>query len=224
MNRILLMLAALYFMCAEVLAQDGGSMHFIRREMAWGQPAQLQEFDAPPINVTVRSRQISFISVEIADYTRMVPVVTQDPTYGTSRVVMQPTREVRRVEKKNGVRIPGERADMFLLYIEPQSGIHVYFADETAGQNKDVLILAIPETKQEPHAAHEAKAEETPEPPKPARPSDGYLSNELLDWYVRLADQRANLDPKDQAAIQRFNDEAARYQEALRRARAGNAR
>ena len=208
--RPILLLAAIFAQTLGCLA--GETMQFLRREIPWGQPVALQEFGGPQIEVSVRSRQISFISVDIADYTRMVPVVVRDQgIYGNSRVVMQPTRETRRIEKKNGVAVPGGRSDMFLLFLEPSTGIQVHFSDETAGQNRDVLIVGVPEKLRAPAA---------PEPaPKRDAQADGYLSDRLLNWYLRLEEQRDKLDMNDPEAVRRFNEEAARYHAEVKRER-----
>jgi hypothetical protein len=107
---------------------------------------------------------------------------------------------------------------MYLVYIEPRSGTQLYFADETAGQNLDVIFLGTP-----------APQTQSPAPPEPAaspraqhaRPyADGYLSDELLAWYLRLAKARDSLDLNDAGAVERFNAEVARYHAELKRARA----
>ena len=217
------------------------AMDFLRREVPWGQGVRLEDFGAPPIEVSVRSRQVSFVTVDIADYTRMVPVVVNDSTiYGPSRVVMQPARITRRVERKNGTRDPGGRSDMYLLHIEPESGVQVYFSDEAVGQNLDMLVVGVPRGLRRGDGAQPAEAIDerrngriengganasaAPIPgleptPAAAAKSDGYLSDKLLDWYLRLEEKRERLDPKNTEAVQRFNEEAARYQAEVKRAR-----
>lgn len=218
MRHVLFVLVFFLSICAESFAQDAGPMRFIRREIPWGQPVPLQVFGAPEIEVSIRSRQMSFVSVDIADYTKMVPVLINDTTInGPSRVVMQPTRETRRVEKKHGVPVPGGRSDMFLLYIEPTSGVQVYFSDEAGGQNRDVLVVGVPEeTQQEPEAVKEEPASPSL---KSERTPDGYLSDTLLDWYLRLEDKRQKLNLNDPEALRLFNEEAARYHAEVKRAR-----
>ena len=200
------------------------AMEFHSREVPWGEPIRLEEFGGPPVEVAVRSRQINFVSIEIADYARMVPVLVNDATiYGPSRVVMQPTRQTRRVEKKNGIRPPVGRSDMYLLFVEPETGVQLYFSDEPAGQNRDTLVIAVPNgAKQPPPVAFRPPAP-APEKPAPAPNADGYLSDKLLEWYLRLAEKRERLDLKDQEAVLRFNEEAARYQAEVKRARLYNA-
>jgi hypothetical protein len=196
----------------------------VRRDVPWGQPVNLAEFGGPRIEVLVRSRQMSFVSVDVADYTQMVPVVVNDYSLnGPSRVVMQPTRENRRIEKKDGVAFPGSRSSMYLLYREPQSGIHVFFLDEAAGQNRDFLVIGVPPSPpREQHRAADAPpvAGKSPATPAPTpRRNDGYLSDELLDWYLKLQEARDALDLNDTKAVARFNEDAARYHAAVKKER-----
>lgn len=193
MRHVLFVLVLFLSVCVESFAQSASPMRFVRREIPWGQPVPLQVFGAPEIEVSIRSRQMSFVSVDIADYTKMVPVLVNDATInGPSRVVMQPTRETRRIEKKHGVPVPGGRSDMFLLYIEPTTGVHVYFSDEAGGQNRDVLIVGVPEeAQQEP----EATAEESASPaPKSERKPDGYLSDTLLELVPATRRQTGKIE------------------------------
>ena len=206
--------------CFAAENEDG---KLIRRDVPWGQPVNLAEFDGPRIEVLVRSRQMTFVSVDVADYTEMVPVVVNDSFYGPSRVVMQPTRESRRIEKKYGIAFPGSRSSMYLLYREPQSGIRVFFLDEVAGQNRDSLVIGIPPA---PVSEPNPKADAPPatenvsaSAPKSTKRNDGYLSDELLDWYLKLQDARTALDLSDVKAVARFNEEAALYHSAVAKER-----
>lgn len=241
-------LAAL-FLLAQLLSATAEPFRFERREIPWGEPISMEEFGGPAVELSIRSRQISFVTVELADFTRMLPVLVNDATiYGPSRVVMQPARETRRVEKKNGTPVPGGRGDMYLLHIDSESGTHVYFADEAAGQNLDVIVIGVPQNApasprrnaatarrmepgeddlslpadREPPAKTEKPRATKTQPSQPA--NDGYLSDHLLDWYLRLEKWRDVLNTNDPAAVARFNKEAAHYQSALKRARAAAAR
>ena len=210
------------------LADQNRAGELIRRDVPWGRPVNLAEFGGPRIEVLIRSRQITFVSVDVADYTQMVPVVVNDYSlYGPSRVVMQPTRETRRIEKKDGVTFPGSRSSMYLLYREPQTGIQVFFLDEAAGQNRDPLVIGVPPSptaEQEPKIDAPPTAENaTASPPKSTKRNDGYLSDELLDWYLKLQDARVALDLNDVKAVARFNEEAARYHAAVVKERRGKA-
>jgi hypothetical protein len=221
MKPVLLLLFALLALPGRNRAEDPQGFRFVAREVPWGEPIRMEEFGGPPVEIAVRSRQIHFVSVEIADYTRMVPVLVNDATiYGPSRVVMQPTRQTRRVEKKNGARAPGGRSDMYLLYVEPESGVQVYFSDETVGQNRDKLLIAVPSGANVPPRV----AFRPPAPASlnaaPAGKPDGYLSDKLLDWYLRITAKRDRLDLNDSEAVLRFNEEAARYHEEVKRERA----
>ena len=226
---LLILLATLLPGFSSVLGQNGPVMEFIKREVPWGRAISMETFGGPAIEVAVKSRQVSFVTVEIADYTRMVPVVVNDSTiYGPSRVVMQPTRETRRVEKNKGVPIPGGRADMFLLYIEPTTGVHVYFADEASAQNMDVLVVAVPrhsenaaETDPDPELAPKVAAQPAAEP---KAKSDGYLSDKLLNWYLRLEERRERLNVNDPEAVRLFNESVALYHAEVKAERARSAR
>ena len=199
----------------------GAEPELIRREVPWGRAISLEEFGAPRIEIAVKTRQISYVAVEIADYTQMVPVVVGD-TYSAfgQRVTMQPARELRRIEKKDGVRFPGSRSDMYFLFREPMSGVEVYFLDEAAGQNKDFLVVAVPPHPAPPGAAPAAEPEPIAEAPLRTRAKIDILSPELLEWYSHLQEARLALDLKDPAAVKEFNAEAARYHAAVRKARA----
>ena len=114
---------------------------------------------------------------------------------------------------------------MYLLYVEPTTGVQVYFSDEAGGQNRDVLMFGLQNGIE---AAPNAASNQDPAPPLPAEPestpktdersakADGYLSDKLLDWYLRLAEKRERLNVKDQEAVRLFNEEAARYQAEVR--------
>ncbi len=226
MSRALLILLAVVIAGTQsIQSQNGPVMEFIKREVPWGRAISMETFGGPAIEVAVRSRQVSFVTVEVADYTRMVPVVVNDSTiYGPSRVVMQPTREMRRVEKKNGVSIPGGRADMYLLYIEPTTRVQIYYADEASAQNMDVLVVGVPKT---PRAAAEVEPDPELAPAVAAQPAaesaakrDGYLSDKLLDWYLRLEDRRERLNVNDPEAVQLFNESVALYHAEVKRERA----
>lgn len=218
MRRIVFLLAVNGALLADGVAAE--ALRFVRREVAWGEPVSLVEFGGPAVEVAVRSRQVSFVSVDIADFTRMVPVLVNDATiYGPSRVVMQPTRATRRIEKKDGVPVPGGRAEMFLLYLEPRSGIEVYFSDEATAQNRDVLVIGVPHTrKRAPERLPAPRPRE-----EPARKADGYLSDKLLEWYLRLEEKRQRLNVNDVEAVRLFNEEAARYHEEVKRERGRSA-
>jgi hypothetical protein len=212
-------------------ANDPRAGELIRRDVPWGQAVNLADYGGTPMEVAVRSREMTFISIETADYTRMVPVVVNDYSiYGSNRVVMKPTRGSRRVEKKDGVAFPGSRSSMFLLYRDEPSGIEVFFLDETAGQNRDSLVIRRPARAAKdsalppidsPQPGNERRVAEEPPAmaPTAATRNDGYLSDELLDWYLRLQDARDALDLKDPKAVARFNEEAARYHEAVKKER-----
>ena len=230
MSRVLLLLLGMLLSFPGIAqAQNGRAVEFLKREVPWGRPVSMEQFGGPPIELSMRSRQVSFVTFETADYTRMVPVVVNDSTiYGPSRVSMQPTRETRRVEKKNGVPIPGGRGDMYLLYIEPTSGVQVYFADEAAGQNLDVLVFGVPkgpepvaETQPDPELGAKVAAQ----PAADRKPkSDGYLSDKLLDWYLRLEERRERLNVNDSEAVRLFNESVALYHAEVKAERARSAR
>jgi hypothetical protein len=48
---------------------------------------------------------------------------------------------------------------------------------------------------------------------------DGIVSSALLAWYLKLQAARLSLDGADPAAVARFNEQAAQYQDALQKAR-----
>ena len=48
-----------------------------------------------------------------------------------------------RIEKRDPVTIPTERGDLYLLYVDKPSGLHVYYLDDQAAPvNTDLLIVS----------------------------------------------------------------------------------
>jgi hypothetical protein len=148
----------------------------------------------------------------------MVPVTK---TYnGNTLVVMQPTRSELRAEKKGGERFQGTRSEMYLLYREPKSGIAVYFLDSIARQNFDNVVIAVPSAPSVSSAPVPATPPtKTAETDSNKQAGNGVLSDELLAWYLKLQAARQSLDINDQAAVVKFNEQAAQYQDALKKAR-----
>jgi len=187
----------------------------------------------------MKNREMSYVGIEIIDYTNMVPVartnisgVTVDnfnntaTVYGSTDATMVPTRTSIRVEKRNTVNYSATNHDMFLAYEDPSSRIRVYFLDSIARQNFDNFVIAIPrEDRLSTPPATPSIPISTPAPvphtPVLSTPSvSPYLSPALASWYTRLQSERRLLDLSDHQAVERFNEHAAQYQDALKKARA----
>jgi hypothetical protein len=218
-------LAVLFF---SALAIAGETEKLIRREVPFGSTLNLKEFGGPNISVAITAAEISYVGATISDYTQIVPVartniqgVTVDDyrgtasVYGTNQVVMMPTRDSRRIEKKNGVRLPGTSSEMYLLYDDRTSGIRVYFLDTISPQNHHSFVVAIPPPP--PPLPTPPTTSDNAEPTR--QPGDGVISSELLAWYLKLQSARLSLDAKDSTAVAQFNRQAAEYHDALKRAR-----
>lgn len=130
---------------------------FVRKQIARGQPLELRAFGGPDRAVYIRARQMSFVTVEIVDLSRKVPVVCEGlretviDGAGTAylgsrqdRIVWVSPKETVRVEKKGGEFFPGTNSRMYQVFADDATGVRVYFLDAIAAQNQDLLVVAVP--------------------------------------------------------------------------------
>jgi len=229
---------AILIVASSATAKDDNTQ-FITKEIEFTKPLNLADFGGPHIEVLVRGREMTFVSVQTADYTQMVPIARTNiqsvevnnfnntaTVYGTTSSDLQPTKRTRGVKKERGVPGPDGRNDMYLLFHEPKTGIKVYFLDAIARMNHDKLVVAVPKPAPPPTLpqpflpALPPPAAPTPTTPAPTKRTDGFpISPELFAWYVRLQKERESLDTSDPEAVALFNRHAADYHEALKKAR-----
>ena len=230
--------ALLLLAAASAAASDTG-VEYIRKEVEWGTPLNLEIFGGPHIEVFVRNREISYVTAATADFTRMVsrastniqsvevnPYNNTATVFGTTSTNLQPTKNTRSIQKKNGTRFPGSDSTMYLLYQEPTSGIRVYFLDTISKLNHDSVVIAVPKPPpprlppQFPSFAP-VPLPSTPPPstPAPNAQKDGQpISPELFTRYIALQKERESLDTSNPEAVALFNQHAADYHAALKKA------
>ena len=231
---------AILFLALSATAKDD-STQFITREIGWTKPLNLADFGGPHIEVFVRSREMTFVSVLTADYTQMVSIAhtniqtvevnnyTNTATvYGTTSSYLRPTKQTRGVKKDEGIPGPGGRNEMYLLYQDPTTGIKVYFLDTISSMNHDTLVVAVPKPAPPPSLpqsfppAPPPPSTPTPTTPIPNKRAEGLpISPELFAWYVRLQQERESLDTSNPEAVALFNRHAADYHDALKKAQSG---
>ena len=222
--------------CGILAVVGADDPELIRREVPWGETVRLKDFGGPDISLAVQGREMSYVSVVIADFTRLIPVARTNiqgvevnnanataTVYGSSSVDLVPTRNSVRVEKKGGIPLAGSRSELYLLYAEPASGIKVYFLDEIAHQNTDLLVVSVLKAAKRPDLAP-APAKMPGEHSPNAEANLGVVSPELLKWYFSLQQERQALDVSKAESVKQFNAHAAAYHAALKRARAASGR
>ncbi len=232
-------LAILLFALSATAKDDNTQL--ITKDIEWTKPLNLADFGGPHIEVFVRSREMTFVSVQTADYTQMVPIARTNiqsvevnnytntaTVYGTTSSDLQPTKQTRGVKKERGVSGPGGRNEMYLLFQEPKTGIKVYFLDAISSMNHDTLVVAVPKPAPPPSlpqsfpTAPPPPSTPTPTPPIPNKHAEGLpISPELFAWYVRLQQERESLDTSNPEAVALFNRHVADYHDALKKARGG---
>ena len=228
---------AILIVASSATAKDDNTQ-FITKEIEFAKPLNLADFGGPHIEVFVGSREMTFVSVQTADYTQMVPIARTNiqsvevnnfnntaTVYGTTSSDLQPTKQTRGVKKERGVPSPDGRHEMYLLFTEPKTGIKVYFLDSISRMNYDNIVVAVPKPAPPP-ALPQAFLPSLPTPatpapttPNPTKRTDGLpISPELFAWYVRLQKEREALDTSDTEAVALFNRHAADYHAALKKA------
>ena len=135
---VVFLVAAVSAMASDV------KVHYVRKDLEWGKQINLQDFGGPHIEVSVTAREMTFVTVKAADFTKMVSAVRYNTTngYQNRTVVTVPTRDTQNIQKHNGKTYPGSNSTMYLLYHEPTSGTDVYFLDVISRQNHDTLVIA----------------------------------------------------------------------------------
>ncbi len=147
----------LLFILLSVRIFAADSPEIVHREVPFGKSINLQEFGGPNIEVSVRTREMSYVSADIIDHTQVVPVARTNiqgvtvnnfsntaTVRGTNQVLLLPSRVSRRVEKKNGTRIPGINSDLFLLFEHRETGLKIYFFDAISRMNHDSVVISVP--------------------------------------------------------------------------------
>ena len=228
---------AILIVASSAIAKDDNTQ-FITKEIEFTKSLNLADFGGPHIEVMVRGREMTFVSVQTADYTQMVPIARTNiqsvevnnfnntaTVYGTTSSDLQPTKRTRGVKKERGIPSPDGRNEMYLLFQEPKTGIKVYFLDAISRMNHDNLVVAIPKPAppttipQSFPPTIPLPANPAPATPAPTKQTDGLpISPELFAWYVRLQKERETLDTSDPEAVALFNSHAADYHTALKKA------
>lgn len=238
-----LLALAILIVAFSAVAKDD-NVEFINKEIEFTKSLNLADFGGPHIEVFVGKREMTYVSVQTADYTQMVPIARTNiqsvevnnfnntaTVYGTTTSDLQPTKQTRGVRKERGVPSPDGRHEMYLLFTEPMSGIKVYFLDGVSRMNHDDLVVAVPKPAPVPVLPQPF----SPQPSPPVTPipnasnstkrTEGLpISPELFAWYIRLQKERESLDTSDPEAVALFNRHAADYHAALKKARNGQSK
>jgi len=189
---------------------------------------RLSDYGGPRIEIRMRNREMSYVAIDIVDYTRMIRMTdSQNSIPSPDSITEVPTRYTKNVDKRNGINYPPSNHDMYLLFEEPKSGAKVYYLDDIAPQNCDSFVVSMPARGAThknglagrhpgtPPPKSEASAESSTAPAAPQ-----FLSNELAAWYGRLGREREALDVNNAQAVEAYNKHAAEYRGALAKARA----
>lgn len=119
--------------------------------LQWGKPLNLTKYGGSDTDIFVKSRSGTFYTLEIRkneSRTTEPPPSPASTSGGNPRLPEMmghlETRTRIRVEKRNAVRIPTERADLYLGFVDKASGLHVYLLDDNGNApiNTDLLIVS----------------------------------------------------------------------------------
>ena len=185
----------------------------LSKDVENGRAINLSDYGGPNIVVGISAVEMTYALGYVMDYTRMIPQISGN-SISNAEIVMTPTRMSLKVEKSGAVPIEQGLKKGVLLYTEPNSRIRVWFLDEIAPLNHYRIAVSVPEKPQPPalpnvptkFGEHEGQN----------NVGDKVLSPELLAWYLKLQRERQVLNTDDDAAVRRFNQQAAEYHEALR--------
>jgi hypothetical protein len=122
-----------------------------------GKPLSLSRFRGPDIDLFMKNRD-SFYGIEIVKNNGSAPIPRAVVVPKGASPAVQPgtampippamsslssDRKRMRIEKRDPVTIPTERGDLYLLYVDKPSGLHVYYLDDQAAPvNTDLLIVS----------------------------------------------------------------------------------
>jgi len=121
--------------------------NYKKLSVPWGKSINLEDYDGPHIEISILDRDISEVRAQIVDYSVLIPKA-KSSTNGNNQVVMSPSTQMKKIEKSEGIPLPGGSsglAKMYLIFEHKPSGIKVYFYDEIASMNFDSLVVALPQ-------------------------------------------------------------------------------
>jgi hypothetical protein len=126
---------------------------YAKEAVPWGKALNISKFGGSNIDLFVKNRT-AFYGVDIAKNERSSPAVPAaveangtNPAIGIpnppAMASLSTARTRVRIEKRGPVKIPTERGDLYLIYFDKPSGLHVYYLDDQAAPvNTDVLIVS----------------------------------------------------------------------------------
>lgn len=126
-------------------------LKYATEPLPWGKPLNLSKYGGSDTDFFVKSRSGTFYTVEIRNNERRMAEPPSAPAAspgGDPRLPeMMGRMESRtriRVEKRNPVRIPTERGDLYLAFVDKASGFHVYILDDNGAApiSTDLLIVS----------------------------------------------------------------------------------
>lgn len=185
----------------------------LSKDVENGRGINLSDYGGPNIVIGVSAVEMTYALGYVNDYTRMVPQI-EGNSIANAEIVMVPTWMSIKVEKSGAAPIEQGLKKGVLLYTEPKSKIRVWFLDEIAPLNHYRIAVSVPEKAQPPALPNVPTKFGEHEGQNNA--GDKVLSPELLAWYLKLQRERQVLNTDDDAAVRRFNQQAAEYHEALR--------
>jgi hypothetical protein len=130
--------------------EDSPDYKYAKEAVPWGKALDISKFGGSDIDLFVKNRD-AFYGVEIAKNYRSSPAVPAPGRVNSAAGIPAPpgmtslsTARIRvKIEKRNPVTIPTERGDLYLIYFDKPSGIHVYYLDDRAAPvNADLLIVS----------------------------------------------------------------------------------
>ncbi|MGB8353094.1 MAG: hypothetical protein WCD79_04335 [Chthoniobacteraceae bacterium] len=211
-----------------------GTQRLTRIELDTTKPINFADYGGPHFELYVTGADTGLINITTVDYTQTIAVaktridsvqynayVNTTTVTGANWIDTKYPTTSRQVEKKNGVPFSGSNHDMYFLYLEPSTGIKIYFLDDVSRMNCNDVVIEMPNyavsATPTPSVARLIEPQSNPIPK--TLNNDAPISPELYSWYVKLVKERETLDVSNHEAVAQFNKHVAAYVNALTTAR-----
>ena len=129
-------------------------LKYAKESIQWGKPLNLAKYGGSDTDVYVKTRSGKFYTVDIGSNDRKIPAALPPapvpaatpgaPAFPPEMFGHLGSRSRKKVQKRDPVKIPTERGDLYLAFVDKASGIHVYILDDvvSAPVNTDLLIVS----------------------------------------------------------------------------------